>query len=165
MNVALQAPALLTDAHILTAFDSGVAPLDDWLRRRAMANMAAGASRVYVVATPENQVLGYYALASGALAHVEAPGRIKRNMPDPIPMAVLGRLAIDRTLQGQGVGVALLQDAVLRVQNAASIVGIRGILVHAISDEARRFYEHHGFVSSSSDPLTLILSMKPPPMK
>ncbi|WP_292912511.1 GNAT family N-acetyltransferase [Niveispirillum sp.] len=155
----LQAPSLLTGAHILTAFDSGVPSLDDWLRRRAMANQLSGASRIYVVATPENRVVGYYALASGALAHAESPGRIKRNMPDPIPMAVLGRLAIDRSMQGQGVGVALLQDAVLRVQQAASIMGIRGVLVHAISDEARAFYEHHGFIPAVTNPLTLILSI------
>lgn len=155
----LQAPSLLTGAHILTVFDSGVSSLDDWLRRRAMANQLSGASRVYVVATPENRVVGYYALASGALAHADAPGKLKRNMPDPIPMAVLGRLAIDRSMQGQGVGVALLQDAVLRVQQAASIMGIRGVLVHAISDDARTFYEHHGFIPSATNPLTLILSV------
>lgn len=155
----LQAPSLLTAAHVLTGFDSRVATLDDWLRRRALANQISGASRIYVVATMENRVVGYYALASGALAHVDAPGRIKRNMPDPIPMAVLGRLAIDRSMQGRGLGVALLQDAVLRVQQAASIMGIRGVLVHAISDEARAFYEHHGFIPSMTNPLTLILSV------
>ena len=80
-------------------------------------------------------------------------------MPDPVPMAVLGRLAVDRSMQGQGLGVALLQDAVLRVQRAAAILGIRGLLVHAISEQARAFYEHHGFVASVSDPLTLILSV------
>jgi GNAT superfamily N-acetyltransferase len=157
--VELQAPDLLTAAHILTGFDSGVASLDDWLRRRALANQFTGASRIYVVATPESRVVGYYALASGALAHAEAPGRIKRNMPDPIPMAVLGRLAIDRSMQGKGLGVALLQDAVLRVRQAASIMGIRGVLVHAISEEARAFYEHHGFIRSVTNPLTLILSI------
>ena len=155
----LRAPDLLTAEHVLTAFDSGVASLDDWLRRRALANQVSGASRIYVAATPENRVLGYYALASGALAHAEAPGRVRRNMPDPIPMAVLGRLAIDRSMHGRGLGVALLQDAVLRVRQAASIMGICGVLVHAISDEARAFYEHHGFISSGTNPLTLILSV------
>ena len=155
----LQAPTLLTDAHILSGFDSGVASLDDWLQRRATANQVSGASRIYVVTTADNRVVGYYALASGALGHREAPSRIKRNMPDPIPMAVLGRLAIDRSFQGKGLGVALLQDAVLRAQQAASIVGIRGMLVHALSDDVRAFYAHHGFISSVSDPLTLILSL------
>ena len=157
----LRAPDLLTAEHVLTAFDSGVASLDDWLRRRALANQVSGASRIYVVATPENRVLGYYALASGALAHAEAPGRIKRNMPDPIPMAVIGRLAIDRSMHGRGLGVALLQDAVLRVRQAASIMGIRGVLAHAISDDARAFYEHHGFIASATNPFTMILSVLP----
>jgi GNAT superfamily N-acetyltransferase len=157
--VALQAPELLAAAHVLTDFHSGVTTLDDWLRRRALANQFSGASRIYVVATPENRVVGYYALASGALAHADTPGRIKRNMPDPIPMAVLGRLAIDRSMQGKGLGVALLQNAVLRVQQAGAIMGIRGVLVHAISEEARAFYEHHGFVPSVTNPLTLILSV------
>lgn len=155
----LRAPDLLTAEHGLTAFDSGVASLDDWLRRRALANQFSGASRVYVVAAPVNRVVGYYALASGALAHADAPGRMKRNMPDPVPMAVLGRLAIDRSMQGRGLGVALLQDAVLRVHQAAAIMGICGVLVHAISDEARAFYEHHGFIASATNPFTLILSV------
>lgn len=157
--MALHAPHLLTAAHSLTAFNSGVATLDDWLRRHALANQFSGASRIYVVATSGNRVVGYYALASGALAHTDAPGRIKRNMPDPIPIALLGRLAVDRSTQGTGLGVAMLQDAVLRVQQAASIMGIRGILVHAISDEARAFYEHHGFIPSATNPLMLILSV------
>lgn len=157
--MALRAPELLTDAHILAEFDSGTATLDDWLRRRALANQVSGASRIYVVATEERRVLGYYALASGALVHADAPGRIRRNMPDPVPMAVLGRLAIDRSMQRRGLGAALLQDAVLRVKQAASILGIRGILVHAISEDARAFYEHHGFIASVGNPLTLILSV------
>ncbi len=157
----LRAPDLLTAAHGVAAFDSGVASLDDWLRRRALANQVSGASRIYVVATPEDRVVGYYALASGALAHADAPGRIKRNMPDPVPMAVIGRLAIDRSMQGRGLGVALLQDAVLRVRQAASIMGIRGVLAHAISDDARAFYEHHGFIASATNPFTMILSVLP----
>lgn len=157
--MTLGAPQAITGAHILTAFDSGVASLDDWLRRRALTNQVCGASRVYVVAAAHRRVVGYYALASGALAHAQAPGRIKRNMPDPIPMAVLGRLAVDRSMQGKGLGVALLQDAVLRVEQAAAILGIRGILVHAISDAARIFYERHGFIASVSNPRMLILSV------
>ena len=157
----LRAPDLLTAAHGVAAFDSGVASLDDWLRRRALANQVSGASRIYVVATPEDRVVGYYALASGALAHADAPSRIKRNMPDPVPMAVIGRLAIDRSMQGRGLGVALLQDAVLRVRQAASIMGIRGVLAHAISDDARAFYEHHGFIASATNPFTMILSVLP----
>ncbi|SHO67552.1 Acetyltransferase (GNAT) domain-containing protein [Pseudoxanthobacter soli DSM 19599] len=143
----------------MTAFQSGEAALDDWLRRRALANQISGASRTYVVTTAERRVVGYYALASGALASSDATGRLRRNMPDPIPMAVLGRLAVDRSMQGRGLGVALLQDAVLRVRHASAILGIRGILVHAISDDARTFYEHHGFTGTPRHPMTLVLSL------
>lgn len=155
----LAAPAPLADDHDLDAFSCGIATLDDWLKRRARANHAGGASRSYVIAS-ENRVVGYYCLSSGAIAAVEAPGKIKRNMPDPIPVAVLGRLAIDRNWQGKGIGVGLLKDAVLRASQAAQILGIRGVLVHAISDQAKAFYEHHGFVVSPSNPMTLILSLQ-----
>jgi len=155
----LQAPAPLADAHLLDAFNSGVPVLDDWLKRRARANQASGASRSYVVADEAGRVMAYYALASGALVSAEAPGRLKRNMPDPIPMAIIGRLAVDLSLQGQGLGVALLQDAVLRTRQAAAILGIRGILVHAISEDAKRFYERCGFTAGSANPMTLVMSI------
>ena len=124
-----------------------------------MANQVSGASRTYVVKNDLENVVAYYALASGALAQSEAPSGLKRNMPDPIPMAILGRLAVDRCQQGQGLGIALLQDAVLRVQQAAAIMGIRGILVHAVSADAQRFYERYGFVGSPTQPMTLVLSL------
>lgn len=155
----LAAPKLLTALDSIDGFDSGVSSLDDWLRRRALANQSSGASRVYAVCHEELGVVGYYALASGALALAEAPGKLRRNMPDPIPMAVLGRMAVDRRVQRQGLGVALLQDAVLRVQQAASILRIRGMLVHAISEEAKHFYEHYGFIAGQNSPMTLALSL------
>lgn len=157
--MSLRAPAPLADDHRLDAFNSGVASLDDWLRRRARANQAAGASRTYVVADDRGRALGYYALASGGLALAEAPGRLRRNMPDPIPIALIGRLAVDLSVRGQGLGVALLQDAVLRVRDAAAILGIRGLVAHAISDEAKRFYEAFGFVAAPTRPMTLALSL------
>ncbi len=155
----LSAPALLSAEHQLDGFASGVASLDDWLKRRARANQVSGASRTYVVAEA-GCVVGYYCLASGALALSDAPAGIKRNMPDPLPMAILGRLAVDQTLQGHGMGAALLRDAVERTQAAAAILGIRGLLVHALSDEAKAFYEYHGFVASPSRPMTLVMSLK-----
>lgn len=157
--MSLRAPALLADAHNLDAFDFGVASLDQWLKRRARANQAAGASRTFVVTDGDSRVVGYYALASGALTLSDAPSKLRRNMPDPIPMAILGRLAVDRSQQGQGLGGALLKDAVLRVRQAAAILGIRGILVHAISDDAKRFYEKFGFIAGPTNPLTLVLSL------
>jgi GNAT superfamily N-acetyltransferase len=155
----MQAPTLLADPHDLAAFDSGVPSLDDWLKRRARANQASGASRNYVV-TDGMRVIGYYCLASGAIAVTDAPTALRRNMPDPIPVTVLGRLAIDRGWQGAGLGTALLQDAVLRTAQAARIVGARGLLVHAISDQAKTFYERYGFVPSPNNPMTLVLSLK-----
>ncbi|MBY5361936.1 GNAT family N-acetyltransferase [Rhizobium leguminosarum] len=155
----LSAPALLGEAHDLQLFDSGHDSLDEWLRRRARANQVSGASRTYVVCEGE-RVVGYYCLSSGALAVADAPGAIRRNMPDPVPMAVLGRLAIDRNWQGKGIGAALLQDALLSTGQAAHIMGIRGLLVHAISDEAKAFYKHYGFTASPANPMTLVLSLK-----
>ncbi|CRI67823.1 putative acetyltransferase [Thiocapsa sp. KS1] len=158
-GVTLKAPAPLAETHRVEGFSSGVQPLDEWLVRRAWNNQVSGASRTYVVSA-EGAVVGYYCLASGALALREAPGRIRRNMPDPVPMAILGRLAVDRTWQGRGLGVALLRDAVERTRAASLILGIRGLLVHALSEQAAAFYAHHGFVASPTSPLTLVLSLK-----
>lgn len=157
--MTLSAPAPLADHHDLTLFNSGVPELDEWLRRRARANQASGASRTFVVCEG-NQVLAYYALASGAVKQPEAPGRFRRNMPDPIPVAILGRLAIDQSCQGRGLGRALVRDAGLRLLNAAEILGIRGLLVHAISDSARAFYEAVGFLPSPSDPMMLMIGLQ-----
>jgi GNAT superfamily N-acetyltransferase len=155
----LSAPAPLSAEHRLDDFACGVDSLDDWLKRRARPNQVSGASRTYVVAEG-TQVVGYYCLASGALALNDAPALVRRNMPDPVPVAILGRLAIHQAWQGRGVGVALLQDAVLRTFHASEILGIRGLLVHALSGEAKAFYEHHGFVASPTQLMSLILSLK-----
>lgn len=156
------APRLLTAQADVSGFFSSVPSLDDWLKRRAMANQISGASRTYVVtdASATCRVLGYYCLVSGALALQDAPSAMRSNMPDPIPMTILGRLAIDRDWQKKGLGVALLQDAVLRTRQAADIVGVRGLLAHALSSQAKAFYEHHGFVASPTNPMTLVLSIK-----
>jgi GNAT superfamily N-acetyltransferase len=157
--VTTSAPEPLQEEHETDHFNSGVSLLDDWLKRRARSNQANGASRTYVVAEGR-RVVGYYCLASGALGVVDAPGPIRRNMPDPIPMIILGRLAVDQSAQGSGLGAALLQDATIRAAEAAAIIGIRGILVHAISNEAKGFYEYYGFVPSPTMPMTLVLSLK-----
>jgi GNAT superfamily N-acetyltransferase len=152
------APEHITGQHDLEAFDSGVAALDHWLKRHALANEQAGGSRTYVVCAG-GRVIGYYALATGGVAQTAATGRVRRNMPDPVPVMVLGRLAVDRAYQGRGLGVGLLRDAILRTLQAAELGGIRAILVHAISEEARRFYERHGFVGSPLDPMTLMITI------
>ena len=151
-------PELLTVAHDFSAFACGEAMLDDWLRRRALPNQISGVSRSYVLIRAE-RVVAYYSLAAGAIAVTEAPGRVRRNMPDPIPMAVLGRLAIDQSCQGQGLGHLMLRDAVLRTRRAADTIGIRGLLVHALSPEAKRFYEGSGFRESPANPMTLMVTL------
>ena len=156
--MTLSAPIPLADHHELSEFNSSVPKLNDWLRRRARANQVGGASRTFVVCE-ENRVIAYYALASGAVKQPEAPGRFRRNMPDPIPAAVLGRLAIDQSYQGRGIGRALVRDAGLRLLNAAEILGIRGVFVHAISNDARAFYQAVGFLPSPSDPMMRMVGL------
>ncbi|MES0002823.1 GNAT family N-acetyltransferase [Mesorhizobium sp. M0051] len=154
----LSAPVPLADHHELSEFLSGIPSLDDWLKKRALTNQAGGASRTYVTCDG-NRVVGYYAIASGGVKMVEAPGRFRRNMPDPIPVAVLGRLAVDQAHHGRGIGRALMRDAGLRILQAADILGIRGLLVHAISEDARAFYLAVGFEPSPVEPLTLMVTL------
>ena len=155
---AITPPERLTPEHDISLFDSGVPQLDSWLKRRALTNEEGGASRTYVVCA-SGRVIGYYALASGAAAHHEVTGKVRRNMPEPIPVMVLGRLAIDRAYQGRHLGASLLRDAILRTLQAASIAGIRAILVHAISADAKMFYERCGFAVSPVDPMTLMITI------
>ena len=154
----ISAPEKLLADHDLADFNSGESALDDWLRRRALANEESGSSRTYVVCVGK-RVVGYYSLAVGAVAHVDATGRVKRNMPDPIPVMVLGRLAVDQDFQGRGIGSGLLRDAVLRTVQAAEIAGIRAILVHALSDAAKHFYQRHGFMASPINPMTVMITV------
>jgi len=152
------APEPLARHHDLEEFSSGVESLDRWLKRRALKNQSTGASRTFV-ACDDNRVLAYYALASSAVTVDAAPGRFRRNMPDPIPVVVLGRPAVDRSLQGRGFGRALVRDAGLRVIQAADTIGIRGMIVHALSVEARAFYERVGFEPSPIDPMMLMATL------
>lgn len=156
--VSLTAPEPLAAHHDTASFACGVESLDHWLKQRALKNQASGASRTFVVCEG-NRVVAYYALASSAVAAEVATGRLRRNMPDPIPVVVLGRLAIDQSLQGRGVGRALVRDALLRVIGAADAIGIRGMIVHALSESAQAFYERVGFEPSPLDPLTLMATI------
>ncbi len=153
-----QPPEPLSAGHDRAAFDCGQPALDDWLRRRALSNQESGASRTYVMVS-DRRVVGYHALAVGAVASAEASGRVRRNMPDPIPVMVLARLAVDRSHQERGLGRALLRDAVLRTLQAANIAGIRALLVHAKTGSARRFYVGHGFRASPVDPMVLMVTL------
>lgn len=157
----VQAPVLLHADHEVDAFDCGEPVMDDWLKRRALANQASGASRTFVVADDAQIVRGYYALAAGAVDHATAGSAIRRNMPDPVPIMVLGRLAVDRSYSGTGLGADLLQDAILRTARLAQEVGIRALVVHALNDRASAFYLHHGFSESAIDPLILMLRIRP----
>jgi GNAT superfamily N-acetyltransferase len=156
--MALTAPQPIHETHHIGAFDCGVPVLDDWLKRRARANQASGASRTYVVCDSQ-RVVAYYALASGAVEIQAATGRVRRNMPDPVPVAVLGRLAIERTYQDHSLGRALMRDAAQRVLQAADIIGIRGFVVHALSPEAKAFYLALGLEVSPLQPMTLMATL------
>lgn len=153
-----RAPEPLSDQHDLSAFTSGVDALDDWLRRRARGNQVTGASRTFVVCV-DQRVVAFYALASGGVSARAAPGRFRRNMPDPIPVVILGRLAIDTAWQRRGLGRALVRDAGLRVVQAAAVIGVRGLLVHALSNDARQFYLALGFEPAPLDPMTLMVTL------
>lgn len=155
----LRSPEPLAAHHVLDGFDCGEPSLNEWLKRRAAQNQQSGASRTFVSADAQGHVAAYYALASSAIAPAIAPGRFRRNMPDPIPVVVLARLAIAKPYQGRGLGRALLQDAGARVIQAAETIGIRGLLVHAISDEAKAFYLALGLEPSPLEPMTLMTTL------
>lgn len=154
----LSAPQPLNAQHQIDLFSSGVPVLDEWLRRRALANQASGASRTFVVCD-DGPVVAYYALASSAISVAQTAGRFRRNMPDPIPVVVLARLAVANSHHGKGIGRGLFQDAARRVINAADAIGIRGMIVHAISDDALAFYKRLGFDQSPLDPMTLMVTL------
>lgn len=154
----LRAPEPLRPDHDIAGFDCGVPSLNAWLERRAAANQASGATRVFVVCD-DGRVVGYYALASSAVATAAAPGHFRRNMPNPVPVVVLGRLAVATSHHGQGLGRALFQDAALRVIHAADAIGIRGMVVHALSEHARDFYLRLGLDESPLDPMTLMVTV------
>lgn len=156
--MTLSAPEPLAARHELDHFTCGHDSLDRWLKRRAARNQATGASRTYVACEGQRAV-AYYALASSAIALGDATSRFSRNMPDPVPTVVLGRLAVDRAWQGKGLGRALVRDACLRTGQAAAVIGVRGMLVHALSDKARGFYRHVGFDPSPLDSMLLMITL------
>lgn len=159
MSWKLLAPQPLTAVHRVNDFACGEPSLDEWLKRRALNNQQSGASRTFVVVDEADQVLGYYALAAGAVAHQLATGAVRRNMPDPVPVLVLGRLAVDRRAQGIQLGAGMLQDAVNRAISISQNTGVRALLVQALNEQARGFYQHYGFVPSPHNPMTLMLCL------
>ena len=154
--MGITAPALLTSQHDVSAFTSDEPTLDIWLKERALKNQIAGASRTYVVCN-DNFVIAYYCLSSGIVTTNEATGAIKRNRPREIPMILLGRLAVGTRYTGKGIGRALVNDALQRALQAADIIGVRGVLVDALSSTAKVFWESVGFQASGLDPMKLMV--------
>lgn len=159
MSLPLSAPQPLAAHHVLNEFACGEASLDEWLKRRALTNQLSGASRTFVVADSDHRVYGYYAMAAGAVSHQAATSSVRRNMPDPVPVMVLARLAVDHRAQGSSLGAALLKDAVGRALSVSQNAGVRALLVHALNERAKQFYEHYGFQESPQDPMTLLLRL------
>jgi GNAT superfamily N-acetyltransferase len=153
------APERITTSHRIESFACGIPVLDEWLKRHAIKNEVSGASRTFVVCH-DGQVIGYYALATGSVEHRDAPKKIRRNMPDPIPVMVLGRLAVDQQWQHAGLGQSLLKDAVLRCLSVSQHAGVKALLVHALSEDAKTFYVHNGFLESPLDPMTLVIALQ-----
>ncbi len=155
----MSSPTPILVDHDLDNFDSGVPSLDDWLKKRALKNQASGASRCFVLCNGKT-VIGYYTLSAGAISHEAAPKAMRRNMPDPLPVLLLGRLAIDKVHHNKGLGSALLRDAMIRAVSVASGAGVFAILIHALSEPAKRFYLSRGFVESPLQAMTLIMTLE-----
>lgn len=152
-------PEPITTAHDTASFSCGIPVLDEWLKHRALRNEGSGASRTFVVCS-DRRVIGYYALATGSVGDRNTPAKVRRNMPDPVPVMVLGRLAVDQQWQRAGLGRSLLRDAVLRTLSVSQQAGIKALLVHARSEDAKTFYVRYGFQVSPLDPMILIVSMQ-----
>ena len=152
-------PRPISEADDFAAFQSGEPTLDEYLHKRALANHLEGASRCFVTCH-NGRVVGFYALASASVERSAVSGKVRRNMPNPVPVILLSRLAVDRKERNKGLGKHLLRDAITRSVQAADIVGVRAILVHALHEDARSFYAHFEFEPSPTDPLHLLLLIK-----
>lgn len=150
----------LRQAHHLDSFDCGEEALNRFLKRNAWASQQSNSAQTYVLAR-DLSVLGYYSLCASAVGHEAATERVRKGLArHPVPVILLARLAVDKPLQGKGLGAALLKDALIRTAAAADTIGARALLVHAQDSRAKAFYEHFGFESSPSDPCHLFLIMK-----
>jgi N-acetylglutamate synthase-like GNAT family acetyltransferase len=159
--LGVTAPELLTKTHNLSDFDCGKIELNDWLVKKALKSQLRNHAKVYVVTDSNTKkVTGYYAIAMGSVQREGAIAAIRRNSPNPIPMIVLARLAVDNCYHGKGIGVGLLKDCVKRSVHAMNVVGGAGILVHAVDDSAKDFYTRFGFKASSFNPMTLMARVK-----
>jgi GNAT superfamily N-acetyltransferase len=155
----LRPPSPITAGSDLADFDSGELSLNEWLRKRALKNHLSGASRCFVLCS-ENTVIGYYSLSAGAISHAATPKSMRRNMSDPLPVLLLGRLAVDKRYHNKGFGQALLRDAMIRAVNVSGNAGVFAILIHALNDQAKQFYLSRGFVESPLQPMTLMMTIE-----
>lgn len=154
------APEPLSSFHQMAEFFSSEAVLDDWLKQRGLKNQALGAARTFVICKKDTkQIAGFYSLATGIVNHTEATGGLRRNMPDPIPVIIFARLAVDISFRGKGLGADLLHDAVLRCYRVAENIGVRAIMVHALTEDAKNFYINHSFKPSQTQQRTLFLKL------
>jgi GNAT superfamily N-acetyltransferase len=151
----IRKPRLLEAGDESQEFDCGVGVLNEWLKKRALPNHISGASRTYV-ATVGRRIVAYYSLSAGSIQHAAAPGKIRRNMPEPIPALILGRLAVDAQFQRRGVGPMLVLHAIDRTHELAEGVGIRALVVSAKDEQAAHFYKRFAFVESPLDHLILM---------
>jgi GNAT superfamily N-acetyltransferase len=150
----------LTQVHDLSHFESSSATLNTWLKRYAWTNQRAESAKTYV-AHRNDRVVGYHALVAGSVLKNEAPERIAQGLANhPIGVILLARLAVDKSEQGNGLGKALLRDALARISHAAELVGVRAVLVHAIDENARKFYVHHGFAPTPINTMHLMMLTK-----
>ena len=148
-------PEPLDQRHDISQFNSGVSGIDTWLRSNARPNEARGGARTYVVCDG-NRVIGFYSLAASAVERRRLPSRVSRNMPEPVPTILLGQLAVDTRYQRTGLGAGLLADAVKRSLVATEVIGARAIVVQALDERAKSFYERFGFQPlSDREPLML----------
>jgi GNAT superfamily N-acetyltransferase len=155
----LSAPVPLAVEHDLSGFDCGEPMLDDWLKQRALKNESRF-SRTYVVCDG-NPVVGYFCISAGAVERMAAPGKVRRNAPDTIPVSVIGRLAVSRDHAGRGLGADLLSDALRRIAVASQSIGMGAVLVHAKDDRAKRFYMACAeFIEYPADSRTLFLPIE-----
>jgi len=152
-------PTPLLATHATDGFDCGELVLNDWLIKRALKNENSGASRTFVVCQ-NNRVVGYYVLATGSVMHKQAPSKVRRNMPEPVPVMILGRLAVSKDMQSAGLGRGLLRDTILRTLGVSKQAGIKTLLVHVLSDAAHKFYRQCGFIESPLDPMVLMITLK-----
>lgn len=158
-QVSITPPVPLATKHDLADFDCGQDSLNHWLKKTAVKNESGHASRTFVACTKDDRVVGYYALSAGSVSRTEAPGRIKRGMPEPLPVIVLGRLAVNINRQKQGIGLGLLRDALYRCYLITESIGARAVLVHALNEDSQQFYKSIGFVESPANHLTLMMGI------